>query len=73
MKTSKFCAGATIDARMVESIHHASEIATTGTPAAFMGHRSGGVWTENDTWASFAFVVAVFALALVMDRVEGRK
>ena len=58
MKTSKFCAGATIGGQDVESIHQASKIATTGTPAAFLAKPDGTSGSEIGFWAAFALLVA---------------
>lgn len=69
MKTSKFCAGATIGCREVESIHPAIEIATTGTPGAFLANPGGASGAEIDFWAAFALLVACFVIVLVEDRV----
>lgn len=70
MKASKFCAGATIDGREVESINPAREIATTGTPAAFLAKPGGQRGSEIDFWAAFALAVACFLIVLVEDRVR---
>lgn len=71
MKTSKFCAGATIDARNVESIHPAAKIATTGTPAAIPGKLAGDQINQFDLWAIFALMVVCFAMVIVDDKVRG--
>lgn len=74
MKTKespKFCAGATIGFRDVESIHQASEIATSGTPAAFMAKPVGQMGSEIDFWAAFALLVACFVIVVIEDRVRG--
>lgn len=67
----KFCAGATIGGRDVESIHHASEIATTGTPGAFLVKPAGDEWVAFDLWAGFGMMVACFVAAIVDDKVRG--
>ena len=47
VKASNFCAGATTGPRKVESIHPAREIATTGTPEAFMA-KPAGDWGSDE-------------------------
>ena len=71
MKASKFCAGATIGPRKVESIHPAREIATTGTPGAFLAKPEGGEWVEFDLWCGFGLMVLCFLAVLVEDKVRG--
>ena len=67
----KFCAGCTIEGREVESIHPAREIATTGTPAAFMAKPEGTSGSEIELWGGFALVVACFVVVVIEDRVRG--
>ena len=71
MKTSKFCAGATIDRRDVESIHPAIEIATTGTPAAFMANPEAEDWSQVDLWLGFGLMVFCFVVLIIEDKVRG--
>ena len=71
MKASKFCAGATTGGRKVESINPAIEIATTGTPAAFLAKPEGGEWVEFDLWCGFGLMVLCFLAVLVEDKVRG--
>lgn len=71
MKTSKFCAGATIDARKVESIDRHNENATTGTPSAFPGKLAGDRIDGFEFWAVFAMGVIVFGIAWVEERFDG--
>lgn len=67
----KFCAGCTIEGREVESIHPAREIATTGTPAAFLAKPDGKRDGEIEFWGGFALVVACFVVVVIEDRVRG--
>lgn len=74
MKTeepSKFCAGHAIAGQDVESIHPASEIATTGTPGALTANPAGHEWGAFETWACFGLMVAVFGFVVIEDRVRG--
>lgn len=71
MKTSKFCAQATIGTRNVESIRPARENATTGTPEAIPGEPAAAKWGEFETWATFALIVAVFLFVLAEDCFSG--
>lgn len=71
MKTSKFCAGATIDARQVESIDRHRGNATTGTPAAFPSKLAGDQIDGFEFWAVFALGVIVFGVAWVEERCDG--
>ena len=74
MKTeepSKFCAGDAFSGRKVESIHPASEIATTGTPGALTAKPAGQEWGAFETWACFGLMVAVFGFVVIEDRVRG--
>ena len=71
MKTSKFCAGATIGPRKVESIHHGREIATTGTPGAFLAKPEGGEWVEFDLWCGFGLLAFCFIMVAIEDKVRG--
>ena len=71
MKTSKFCAGHAFAGRKVESIHPASEIATTGTPGALTAKPATGERVLVDLWCGFALLVACFVIAGVEDRIRG--
>ena len=71
MKTSKFCAGATIDRRDVESIHPAIEIATTGTPGAFLDNPEADDWAQVDLWLGFGLMVFCFIMVAIEDKVRG--
>lgn len=67
-ETPKFCAGRTIDARNVESIHPTAKIATTGTPGAFTGIPAEREVDGFGFWAMFVVVVFAFGVALVEGR-----
>ena len=68
MKSAKFCAGRTIDARQAESIDRHHENATTGTPAALPGKLAGEKIDSFEFWAVFALGVMVFGIAWVEER-----
>lgn len=70
MKTSKFCAGATLGDRKVESIHPTAKIATTAMPAAIPGIPVDGGFPEYMAWVMFSVLGLCFVLALVMDKIE---
>ena len=55
----------------MESIHPAREIATTGTPGAFLAKPEGGEWVEFDLWCGFGLMVLCFLAVLVEDKVRG--
>ena len=55
----------------MESIHHAREIATTGTPAAFMANPEAEDWSQVDLWLGFGLMVFCFVVLIIEDKVRG--
>lgn len=68
---AKFCAGATIDTRNLESISPSAEIATTGTLEAFLAKPVGDEWVEFDLWFGFGLMVFCFAVVVIEDKIGG--
>lgn len=67
-ETSKFCAGATIGPRKVESIHPYREIATTGTLGALTVKPCGRLVDKFDLWCGFGLMVLYFVAAIIEDK-----
>ena len=55
----------------MESIHPAREIATTGTPGAFLENPEADEWAQVDLWLGFGLMVLCFVAVLVEDKVRG--